>query len=160
MSRTTRQRECIRCGDFYEEPQPWPYDWPKNYCSKACSRKIVSSGSATVRKPVSVASPEQRTFVAGQPCLVDASHEGKVHPAHLIPRGLLTEGQEDARAVVPLCPLCHRLYDTGELDLLGHLEPRFRVELAFAVERFGLVSTLRRVTNERAPVEREERTAC
>ncbi len=101
------------------------------------------------RRPISEASPDQRIAVALQPCLVDASHEGKTQPAHLIPRGMLTVGQEDRRAVVPLCPFCHRAYDDGTLSLLEHLEPRFRVELAFAVERFGLVSTLKRVTNDR-----------
>lgn len=111
--------------------------------------KRAAPSPAAKRRPISEASPEQRAAIKARPCLVDASHRGKSHPAHLIPRGLLTEGQEDARAVVPLCPACHRLYDEGGLDLLPHLEPLARVELAFAVERFGLVLTLRRVTNER-----------
>lgn len=111
--------------------------------------KRAAPSVATKRRPISEASPEQRAAIKARPCLVDASHRGKSHPAHLIPRGLLTEGQEDARAVVPLCPTCHHLYDEGGLDLLPFLEPRARIELAFAVERFGLLSTLRRVTNER-----------
>jgi hypothetical protein len=55
----------------------------------------------------------------------------------------------DPRAVVPLCRRHHDAYDHEGLDILPFLEPHFRVELAFAVERFGLLSTLRRVTNER-----------
>jgi hypothetical protein len=58
-------------------------------------------------------------------------------------------GQEDARAVVELCRRCHRLYDDGKLDLLVWLEPYRLEELAFAVERVGLIATLERVTNER-----------
>lgn len=105
------------------------------------------------RGPVSPASKAQREHVRDQSCLVcGADH---VHPAHLIDRSLLPVGADDARAVVPLCPTHHRAYDLHELSLLEYLEPRFRVELAFAVERFGLLSTLQRVTGEDyAPVER------
>jgi hypothetical protein len=34
---------------------------------------------------------------------------------------------------VPLCCLHHRAYDTGRLELLPHLEPRWRAEVAHAV---------------------------
>lgn len=57
--------------------------------------------------------------------------------------------QDDPRAVIPLCRPHHRAYDLGTLDVLPDLEPRFRQELAFAVERVGLLTTLRRVTNSR-----------
>lgn len=73
-------------------------------------------------------------------------------PAHLIPRSLCTIGQEDARAVVPLCRQCHRAFDEGEFSLLEHLEPLYRTELAYAVARVGLMATVRRVTNQREPV--------
>ena len=96
---------------------------------------------------ISPASPAQREKVKLMACAVC---EGEpCDPAHLISRGLLTEGQDDPRAVIPLCRGHHDAYDHGSLSLLEHLEPHYRVELAFAVERFGLVSTLRRVTNER-----------
>ena len=75
--------------------------------------------------------------------------EATIHPAHLIDRSLCPQGADDPRAVVPLCAEDHRRYDSGEISLLEYLEPRFRVELGFAVERFGLVNTLRRVTNDR-----------
>lgn len=99
------------------------------------------------RKLISEASPQQRAAVAGKACIV--CRERPVDPAHLLPRGLCADGDGDARAVVPLCRRHHRLYDTGLLDLLPYLEPGFRTELAFAVERHGLLSTVRRVTNER-----------
>ncbi len=163
--RTTRQRLCARPGcDTRYDSFGAKSHWPARYCSPLCALRdekpresaprapLTRRSTPKQRRAISVASPEQRTFVAGQPCLVNAAHEGKVQPAHLIPRGMLTEGQEDARAVVPLCPSCHRLYDDGNLSLLEYLEPRFRVEIAFAVERFGLLSTLRRVTNERSPL--------
>jgi HNH endonuclease len=79
----------------------------------------------------------------GEPC----------DPAHVIPRGLLTEGQDDPRAVIPLCRGHHDAFDHGDLSLLAYLEPYYRPELAFAVQRFGLVSTLRAVTNDRAAAE-------
>lgn len=99
------------------------------------------------RRPISEASPEQRAAVAGQRCLVCPIK--RVDPAHLIPVGVCRDGDGDPRAVVPLCRTHHRAYDTGELDLLPYLEPTFRVALAFAVERYGLMSTVRRVTNTR-----------
>jgi hypothetical protein len=43
----------------------------------------------------------------------------------------------------------HRGYDRGELDLLAHLEPRFRAELAHALTHLPLVAVLRRVTGVR-----------
>lgn len=85
----------------------------------------------------------QREAIDGQFCLVCA--QMPVEPAHLIDRSLCND-QADPRAVVPLCPVHHRQYDDHDLDLLPYLEPRFRVELGFAVERFGLLSTLNRVT--------------
>jgi hypothetical protein len=65
-------------------------------------------------------------------------------------RGQLIDSQDDPLAVVPLCREHHRAYDTGQLDLLPYLEPHWRDELAFAVQRYGLISTLRRVNNHRA----------
>lgn len=164
-----RRRTCKGCETLYVEPFPWHGEWPRGYCTGRChvdttrakalrelapkprARIVTRKSSAPVRRSFTPASPEQRAAVRSRRCLVDGSHEGKTEPAHLIPRGMLEEGQEDARAVVPLCPGCHRDYDSGELDLLPFLEPRFRVELAYAVERFGLISTLRRVMNERQP---------
>ena len=94
------------------------------------------------------ASPAQRDKVRGASCC--ACGRQPCDPAHLIPRSLLTVGQEDTRAVIPLCRECHRSYDEALIDLLPHLEPIFRTELAFAVNRFGLIPTLRKVTNQRA----------
>jgi len=51
--------------------------------------------------------------------------------------------------VAPLCRPCHRAYDTGALDLLPHLEPAWRAELAHALGHLGLIGLLERVTGER-----------
>lgn len=99
------------------------------------------------RSVVSPASPAQRAKVAGLACVVCA--EQPCDPTHLIPRGITTIGQDNALAVVPMCRRHHRQYDTGILDALPYLEPAWRAELAFAVERLGLLSTVRRVTNGR-----------
>jgi hypothetical protein len=106
-----------------------------------------AANSSRKRKPISPASPAQREKVKGAPCVVCGNYE--VDPAHLIDRSLLTEGQDDPRAVIALCRIHHREYDDGLISVLEHLEPRHREELAFAVERFGLISTLNRVTGLR-----------
>lgn len=147
MSRTTRTRSCVRCGELYPEPYPWPHRWPRQFCSDACHRKRDAPAPTVKRRSVSEASREQRQAVRERACIVCARHP--TEPAHLIPRGLSDDLDGDPRAVVPLCRSCHRSYDEGELSLLEHLEPHWRAELAFAVERIGLLSTLRRVTNER-----------
>ena len=158
-----QMRKCRGCPLRF--PAPHPKGWHPAFHSPACERAyrraqrpkppqvpraqlVTRAPAVPVRRSFTPASVEQRDAVRHRSCLVDASHRG-IEPAHLIPRRMLVEGQEDPRAVVPLCPACHRLFDSGELDLLPYLEPAFRVELAFAVERFGLISTLRRVTNER-----------
>jgi hypothetical protein len=117
---------------------------------------------AKKRRPVSVASTEQRAAVKDRACLVCRQHAGACDPAHLIDRSLLTAGQDEAGAVVPLCRAHHDLYDLGRLSLLEYLEPHERDALAFAVARHGLLRTLQRVTNtEWRPVEsdRESRAA-
>lgn len=97
------------------------------------------------RRPVSPASPGQRAKIHGRACIVCA--QGPCHPAHVIDRSL--GGGDDPLAVVPLCPTHHREYDDGFLSLLEHLEPHHRDELAHAVQTFGLLRTLERVTNQR-----------
>ena len=158
-----QMRKCRGCPIRFAAPHP--KGWHPAFHSPACesaykraqkpkpqqtprTQLVTRAPAAPIRRSFTPASVEQRHAVRHRSCLVDASHRG-IEPAHLIPRRMLVEGQEDPRAVVPLCPACHRLYDSGELDLLPYLEPVFRAELAFAVERFGLISTLRRVTNER-----------
>ena len=45
-----------------------------------------------------------------------------------------------------MCWRHHRAYDTGRLDLLPYLEPRWRAEIAHAVGHLGLISAYRRFT--------------
>jgi 5-methylcytosine-specific restriction endonuclease McrA len=94
-----------------------------------------------------IASPEQRAKVRARPCLVCGA-TALVDPAHVIPRSL--GGCDEPDCIVALCRSCHRAYDAGALDLLGHLEPAHRAELAHAVAHVGLLGTLRRVTGRRA----------
>ena len=94
------------------------------------------------------ASPAQRRKVADAYCAVCGGQP--CDPAHLISRGATTIGQDDPLAVIPLCRTCHDLYDqTRTLDLTPYLEPRYRAEIAFAVERVGLFQALRKITNLR-----------
>jgi hypothetical protein len=39
----------------------------------------------------------------------------------------------------------HRAYDTRRLELLPYLEPRWRDEVAHAVQRLGLIGAVRRL---------------
>jgi hypothetical protein len=64
-----------------------------------------------------------------------------------VPRSL--GGCDEPDCVVPLCRPHHRAYDRGGLDLLPHLEPRHRAELAHALEHLPLIGVLRRVTGRR-----------
>ena len=93
------------------------------------------------------ATDSQRLAVAGRPCIVcGATHA--VDPAHLIPRSL--GGCGDPLCVVPACRRCHRAYDEGRLDLLPHLEPTWRAQLAHAVRHVGLIGALRRISGDAA----------
>jgi hypothetical protein len=97
------------------------------------------------RSHIAPASVAQRAKVAGQRCLVCGGRP--VDPAHLAPRSL--GGCDEPDCVVPLCRIHHRMYDRGELDLLPHLEPGHRAELAHSVDHVGLIALLRRVTGTR-----------
>lgn len=68
--------------------------------------------------------------------------------AHLIDRSLVPDRHWDPARIVFLCREHHDAYDAHELDLLPYLEARHRHELARAVECFGLLATLERVTGK------------
>lgn len=161
--KTTRFRECRRCEAQYADLGPGKRNGiPAGFCSQHCYQEYkdpeqpvrkqrstpLRHGTRTkTRKAISPASTAQREKVAERACVV--CREPGCDPAHLIDRSLLTEGQDDPRAVVGLCRGHHRAYDDGQLDLLPYLEPHWREELAFAVERFGLRATYQRVTGGR-----------
>lgn len=47
---------------------------------------------------------------------------GRLEAAHIIPRSINpTEANMDALGICPLCPNCHRDYDSHQLDLLPYL---------------------------------------
>jgi 5-methylcytosine-specific restriction endonuclease McrA len=99
-----------------------------------------------LRRTTSMAATDaERSAVVGRPCIACGS-EHRVDAAHVIPRSL---GCGDALDVVPLCRACHRAYDAGELDLLPHLEPAYRAQLAHAVGHVGLIGALRRISGSR-----------
>jgi hypothetical protein len=99
--------------------------------------------------PAMSASEAQRAAVAGRACVACGAIRGRIDPAHLIPRSL--GGCDHQLCVVPACRACHRAYDQGRLDLLPHLEPAWRAQLAHAVGHVGLVGALRRISGERNP---------
>ena len=112
-------------------------------------RRSAPGGVPALRKrAISTCTPAQRAKVKDTGCIVTGDRDS-VTPAHVIAKGFTTVGQNDPLAVVGLRGDLHRLYDDGELDLLPWLERACKPELAFAVMRVGLMSTLRRVTNHR-----------
>jgi hypothetical protein len=117
-----------------------------------------SRGNGLARKPgkprrtsFTPASTAQRAKIAGQDCIVLSTPEspcgGPITPAHVVDRAL--GGDDDPRCVVPLCVNHHRAYDQGGLSILEHMEPRYRVEQAYAVELVGLLLALHQITGER-----------
>jgi hypothetical protein len=93
------------------------------------------------------ASEAQRAKIVGGACVVCLQTKG-LTPAHLAPRTL--GGCDHPDCVVPLCWRHHRAYDTGRLDLLVHLEPRWRAEVAHAVIHLGLIGAVRQLGGRRA----------
>jgi hypothetical protein len=96
------------------------------------------------RRPFA-ASEAQRRKIVGSACIVCLQTKG-ITAAHLAPRTL--GGCDDPACVVPLCWLHHRAYDTGKLELLPYLEPRWRAETAHAVLHLGLIGAVRRLAPE------------
>jgi hypothetical protein len=88
------------------------------------------------------ASEAQREKIVGGACVVCRQTKG-ITPAHLAPRSL--GGCDHPDCVLPLCWLHHRAYDTGRLELLPHLEPQWRAEIAHAVMHLGLIGAVRRM---------------
>jgi hypothetical protein len=109
-------------------------------------RRALRRTTPLRRSTVAPASAVQRAKVVGRRCLVCGALT-RVEPAHLVPRSL--GGCDEADCVVPLCRLHHRAYDQGALDLVAHLEPDWRREVAHAVGHLGLVGALRRLTGRR-----------
>ena len=99
------------------------------------------------RRPMAASQP-QRAKIIGGACVVCQQTTG-LTPAHLAARA--QGGCDHADCVVPLCWVHHRAYDTGRLDLLRHLEPRWRTEIAHAVGHLGLIGAYRRLTGGRLP---------
>jgi hypothetical protein len=92
------------------------------------------------------ASDAQRAKIVGGACVVCLQTKG-LTPAHLAPRS--RGGCDHPDCVVPLCWMHHRAFDTGRLELLPHLEPRWRAEVAHAVLHLGLIGAMRRLSRER-----------
>jgi hypothetical protein len=110
-------------------------------------RKTPLRQKTTLQRTASLAaSDQQRAAVAGRACIVCGTTR-RIDPAHLIPRSL--GGCADALCVAPLCRVCHRAYDAGRLDLLPHLEPAWRAQVAHAVGHVGLIGALRRIGGTR-----------
>lgn len=89
---------------------------------------------------------DQRAKIVGDACVV--CQQTKALSAT---RLALADGCDDVDCVVPMCWPHHHLYELGGLDLLHHLEPRWRREIANAVSHLGLITAYRRLTGGRLP---------
>lgn len=123
-------------------------------------KALRRSGQLARRTPLrrsshGTTSPGQRAKVRGQACIVCGARP--VDPAHLVARA--RGGCDDPDCVVALCRPHHRAFDRGELDLLPHLEPGYRRELAHALEHLPLLALLQRVTGERWEPQSDARAA-
>ncbi|MDP9346045.1 MAG: HNH endonuclease [Actinomycetota bacterium] len=105
-------------------------------------RTVLRRSAPLARAPFSPASEAQRETVLGLRCVVCGATP--VDPAHLIARA--QGGCDHPDCVVALCRAHHRVYDRGELALLGYLEPRWRAQVAHAVAHVGLMAALWRLT--------------
>jgi hypothetical protein len=105
-------------------------------------RKPTSEESPGENRAPFAASEAQRAKMLGAACVVCLQTKG-ITPAHLAARSL--GGCDDPDCVVPLCWMHHRAYDTGRLELLPYLEPRWRAEVAHAVLHLGLIGAYRRL---------------
>jgi hypothetical protein len=99
-------------------------------------------------RAISLATDEQKAKVAGLACVAlgEGPCSGPIDPMHLIDRSLAPSMGDDIRAVVPCCRRHHDLYDGHQLDLSPFLEPRWRTEVAWAIEAVGLFRALQRIT--------------
>ncbi|MDQ3723412.1 MAG: HNH endonuclease [Actinomycetota bacterium] len=109
-------------------------------------RAPLTRHTPLARRPFAPASPAQRAKVKGERCLV-CNKATRIDPAHLVPRA--RGGCDEALCVIALCRPCHRLYDSGGLDLVAYLEPGLRAEAAHAVGHLGLAGALRRISGTR-----------
>jgi len=114
--------------------------------AKLRARKPLQRSSSLQRTPSMVATDAQRAAVAGRSCIVCGT-DRRIDPAHLIPRSM--GGCGDPLCVIPACRVHHRAYDAGELDLLPHLDPAWRAQLAHAVGHVGLIGAMRRISGRR-----------
>jgi hypothetical protein len=112
--------------------------WPRKPAARGAPRSTVGAGHAYAgdHRGIRLVDPFPGTalrslsiLIASRPC---------------------SGGCQDPECVVPLCWLHHRAYDTGRLELLPHLEPRWRAEVAHAVLHLGLVGAYCRLGRRRA----------
>ena len=94
------------------------------------------------------ASEAQRAKIIGAACVVCQKTKGSRPRTS---RRARIGGCDHPDCVVPMCWAHHRAYDTGRLDLLPYLEPRWRAEIAHAVGHLGLISAYRRLTGGPLP---------
>ena len=91
------------------------------------------------------ASPAQRAKVRGRTCIVCG--QSPCDPAHTISRA--KGGDDDPRCVVPLCWPHHRAFDSQGFSILEFMEPEHRLEIAYAVEKVGLINAFEQLARER-----------
>jgi hypothetical protein len=100
----------------------------------------LKRGAPSRYTPLGHCTQEQKERVRDRACIVCEQYAGQCHPAHVVPRGhykMSRQAADDERAVVPLCPSDHRLFDAGDIDLLPYLEPVWRDSQEWAAGAVG-----------------------
>lgn len=126
---------------------------------REAARDLARNGRAYGTR-ISPASDEQRAAVAGMACLGCGQMAAEwlaIDPAHVFPRG--RGGCDSHLCVVPLCRTfagegCHRLFDTGSLDLLRVITrpdawEQWRPVVQHALEHCTPNELLERLTGQR-----------
>jgi hypothetical protein len=156
-----RMRQCAGCPLSFATPHGggWPAAYHSAACAQAAARArapkasprqpLVTRPSTAKRRPISVASTEQRAKRAAGSSIVSGATTG-LDAAHLCPRGL--GGCDDADCTVALTRAEHRAFDAGELDLLPYLVAhQCHAEIAHALGHYrcDLIALLERLTGDR-----------
>jgi hypothetical protein len=133
-----KRRASLERGAPPERRTPLTRATPLRPVPPAGPQQAPGAGS----RPPLAASDAQRAKIVGSACVVCRQTKG-ITPAHLAPRSM--GGCDEPDCVLPLCWMHHRAVDTGGLELLPHLEPGWRDDVAHAVMHLGLIGAVRRL---------------
>ena len=111
------------------------------------ARKPLRRTTPLQRTDSMAATEAQRAAVAGRPASSAARRTASTLRTSSLGRSAAAATRSASCRSAAAVP---RAYDSGELDLLPHLEPAWRAQLAHAVGHVGLIGALRRISGSAA----------